>query len=42
MALGLSKVPGISVDPDALPTNLVFFTMEASKRCPDVVAEGAR
>lgn len=25
LALGLSKIPGISIDPDSLPTNLVFF-----------------
>ena len=30
LAIGLSKMPGISIDPDALPTNLVFFTLEAS------------
>jgi len=27
LALGLSKVPGIDIDPDSLPTNLVFFTV---------------
>ncbi len=27
LALGLSKVPGIAIDPDSLPTNLVFFTV---------------
>ena len=25
LALGLSRIPGISIEPDALPTNLVFF-----------------
>lgn len=25
LALGLSEMPGIDIDPDALPTNLVFF-----------------
>ena len=25
LALGLSRIPGISIDPDSLPTNLVFF-----------------
>jgi len=25
LALGLSQVPGISIDPDSLPTNIVFF-----------------
>jgi threonine aldolase len=27
LALGLSKVPGVVIDPDSLPTNLVFFTV---------------
>ena len=25
LAQGLAKIPGVSIDPDALPTNLVFF-----------------
>ena len=25
LALGLGRIPGISIDPDSLPTNLVFF-----------------
>ena len=25
LALGLSRIPGISIEPDSLPTNLVFF-----------------
>ena len=28
LAQGLAQVPGISIDPDALPTNLVFFEIE--------------
>ena len=32
LAIGLSKVPGISIDPDSLPTNLVFFEVTASNR----------
>ena len=27
LALGLGKIPGIAIDPDSLPTNLVFFTV---------------
>lgn len=27
LALGLSKMPGIEINPDKLPTNLVFFTI---------------
>ena len=30
LAMGLSKIPGIAIDPDALPTNLVFFNVEAT------------
>ena len=30
LATGLSRIPGISIDPEALSTNLVFFTIEAS------------
>jgi threonine aldolase len=29
LALGLARIPGISIEPDALPTNLVFLTVEA-------------
>jgi threonine aldolase len=29
LAAGLSRIPGISIDPDSLPTNLVFFEVEA-------------
>ena len=29
LALGLSHIPGISIDPDSLPTNLVFFDITA-------------
>ena len=25
LAVGLQRIPGISIDPDSLPTNLVFF-----------------
>lgn len=28
LAEGLAEIPGISIDPDALPTNLVFFEIE--------------
>ena len=28
LAQGLSAIPGISIDPDSLPTNLVFFEVE--------------
>ena len=31
LAVGLSKIPGISIDPDGLPTNLVFFTVDADR-----------
>ena len=27
LSQGLSKIPGVSIDPDSLPTNLVFFTV---------------
>ena len=30
LALGLSKIPGIEIDPDGLPTNLVFFNITSS------------
>lgn len=30
LAQGLSKIPGISIDPDSLPTNLVFFEITNS------------
>ena len=29
LAVGLSRIPGISIDPDSLPTNLVFFEVTA-------------
>ena len=29
LAQGLSKIPGIEIDPDSLPTNLVFFKVTA-------------
>jgi threonine aldolase len=29
LALGLAKIPGISIDPEGLPTNLVFFDITA-------------
>ena len=29
LAQGLSRIPGISIDPDSLPTNLVFFEITA-------------
>ena len=28
LALGLARIPGIKIDPDSLPTNLVFFEVE--------------
>ena len=31
LAVGLSKIPGISIDPDGLPTNLVFFTVDTDR-----------
>ena len=30
LSTGLAEIPGIAIDPDALPTNLVFFTMKYS------------
>ncbi len=30
LTTGLSRIPGISIDPEALSTNLAFFTIEAS------------
>ena len=32
LAQGLRQVPGISIDPDSLPTNLVFFEVERDDR----------
>lgn len=32
LALGLSQIPGISIDPDSLPTNLIFFEVMPEKR----------
>jgi threonine aldolase len=32
LALGLSKIPGIVIEPERLPTNLVFFEVEAENR----------
>ena len=32
LAQGLSKIPGIVIDPEKLPTNLVFFDVEADNR----------
>ena len=32
LALGLSEVPGISIDPNSLPTNLVFFEVDRDDR----------
>ena len=32
LARGLAEVPGISIEPDALPTNLVFFDVEREDR----------
>ena len=32
LAHGLAEVPGISIEPDALPTNLVFFDVEREDR----------
>ena len=32
LAEGLAEVEGISIDPDALPTNLVFFEVEREDR----------
>ena len=32
LAGGLAQIPGISIDPDALPTNLVFFDVEREDR----------
>ena len=32
LARGLSEIPGISIDPDSLPTNLVFFEVERDDR----------
>ena len=31
LALGLTRVPGVSVDPESLPTNLVFFDITAGE-----------
>ncbi len=36
LAVGLSQIPGISIDPDGLPTNLVFF--EITKGDPATIA----
>ena len=30
LAQGLSKIPGIDIDPDSLPTNLVFLTVDGA------------
>ena len=32
LAEGLAQIPGISIDPDSLPTNLVFFDIEREDR----------
>ena len=32
LAQGLSQIPYISIDPDSLPTNLVFFDITASNK----------
>ena len=32
LAEGLAEIEGISIDPDALPTNLVFFEVEREDR----------
>ena len=32
LAVGLSKIEGISIDPDSLPTDLVFFDVELGNR----------
>ena len=32
LALGLSAIPGISIDPDRVHTNLVFFDIEKSDK----------
>jgi len=32
LAVGLSKIPGISIDPDSFPTNLVFFTVDTDRQ----------
>ena len=32
LAHGLAEIPGISIEPDALPTNLVFFDVEREDR----------
>ena len=32
LAGGLAKIPGITIDPEKLPTNLVFFEVEAGNR----------
>ena len=32
LAEGLAQIPGISIDPDSLPTNLVFFDVEREDR----------
>ena len=32
LAHGLGEIPGISIDPDSLPTNLVFFEVERDDR----------
>ena len=42
LAVGLDNVPGISIYPDALPTNLVFFTVEASNHADLALRLGER
>ena len=32
LAEGLAQIPGVSIDPDSLPTNLVFFDIEREDR----------